>query len=915
MLRFLARSAALTALVVQTSAPTVRAQDGANDATYNIADDGTFGDGNGPNDAVECSAVLPDGRILIGGYFTTYNGTVRNRIARLNADGSLDTSFDPGVGLDDGVHTMVVQPDGRILIGGDFNTTDGVTSNGLARLNPNGTRDTLFTLGASDFSLLLQIALQPDGKVLIAGYLSSYEGVQRQGIARVNSDGSLDATFDAGAIRATNQPGTPYDIALQSDGKILIAGWFTSVGGVSRNRIARLNSDGSVDPSFDPGAGANNQVHAVAVQQDGHVLIGGEFTAYDGTSQTRIARLLPDGRLDSTFATGSGFNLRVNSIAVQPDGRALTSGRFTSYDGVSRRAIALLNLDGSLDPTFASSAGVSSFSVGRIETVSRLNNGMFIIGGSFGAYDGLVRPNCARISPAGDFDATFNEGTGASSTIADSALLPDGKLLIAGAFDTYAGTVRSRVARLEADGSLDVGFAPTATTDSNVTTISALPDGRVLLAGGFTQWGGVSARRMLRLNPDGSRDATFVATSGPNNWVYDSVLQSDGKAILVGLFTGYSFTPRYGVMRLNVDGSLDTTFDPGLGSAGNALYGVALDAADRVLVAGGFTQFGGTARRGIARLFPDGTVDPSFDTSMGPSGFVRSLALLPDGRILIGGGFTSSHGMPRAGLALLGSDGSLDLSFDPGLGPDGYVYTVTFQPDGKFLVTGDFENYAGVARPGFARVRSDGSLDTTFDPSVGPNGRVQSIRLRSDGRALISGGFTQYDGVQRNHIARIQAFESFTSFCSGDGTGLACPCGNSGAPGNGCANSVRAAGASLVGGGTASITADTLLLSGSGMPNAFALYFQGTAAQNAGIGTRFGDGIRCVSGSVTRLGIQQNVAGASAYPAQSDLSVSVRGGVAAPGQYYYQVWYRNAAAFCTAGTFNLTNGLRIVWTP
>lgn len=147
------------------------------------------------------------------------------------------------------------------------------------------------------------------------------------------------------------------------------------------------------------------------------------------------------------------------------------------------------------------------------------------------------------------------------------------------------------------------------------------------------------------------------------------------------------------------------------------------------------------------------------------------------------------------------------------------------------------------------------------------------------------------------------------TFCSGDGTGTACPCGNNGASGNGCASSVNASGAHLAGAGFASLSNDSLVLNGSGMPDSFCLFFQGTTQ----VDNVFGDGKRCAGGSVVRLGTKVNAGGASHYPAAADPRVSVKGGVTAPGTRTYQTWYRNAAAFCTPSTFNLTNGLLVTW--
>jgi hypothetical protein len=152
-------------------------------------------------------------------------------------------------------------------------------------------------------------------------------------------------------------------------------------------------------------------------------------------------------------------------------------------------------------------------------------------------------------------------------------------------------------------------------------------------------------------------------------------------------------------------------------------------------------------------------------------------------------------------------------------------------------------------------------------------------------------------------------------YCFGDGSGTACPCANNGSAGNGCASSVNAAGGNLSSTGNASIAADTVALVGSGLPNSSCLYFQGTTQLNGGNGIAFGDGLRCAGGTIIRLGTKTNVAGTSQYPTPGDQSVSQRGLCAAGDVRTYQCWYRNAAAFCTASTFNLTNGVQLTWAP
>jgi hypothetical protein len=184
----------------------------------------------------------------------------------------------------------------------------------------------------------------------------------------------------------------------------------------------------------------------------------------------------------------------------------------------------------------------------------------------------------------------------------------------------------------------------------------------------------------------------------------------------------------------------------------------------------------------------------------------------------------------------------------------------------------------------------------------------------------VTGGtlFVQVEGLNGS-AGSVNGFQLVSSapvptvFCSGDGTGTPCPCGNAGLSGRGCANSIDPAGARLLPTGTPSVGADTLALVGVGMPNSSALYFQGTSQVSGGAGAVFGDGLRCAGGTVVRLGTRTNVSGGSSYPGPGDASVSVRGGVSAGDVRTYQVWYRNAAAFCTPSTFNLSNGVQIPW--
>ncbi len=228
--------------------------------------------------AIQAIAIQTDGKIIVGGNFTDYNGTPRNNIARLNSDGSLDASFNPGTGTDNEIYEVAIQTDGKIIIGGEFSNYDGVSRNKIARLNPDGSLDASFDPGTGlggAYTTVYAIAVQTDGKIIVGGYFTDYSGTPRNNIARLNSDGSLDAGFNTG----NGADGDVRSIVIQPNGKIIIAGYFYDYNGVERNQIARLNPDGTLDNSFDAGnVAGDNDLNVVALQNDGSIIAGGGIT-------------------------------------------------------------------------------------------------------------------------------------------------------------------------------------------------------------------------------------------------------------------------------------------------------------------------------------------------------------------------------------------------------------------------------------------------------------------------------------------------------------------------------------------------------------------------------------------------------------------------------------------------------------
>ena len=298
--------------------------------------DATFMAGISMNGGVECVAIQPDGKIIVGGSFTTINNQRANRIARLNTDGSLDTTFDAGTGANQSVSVIVIQPDGKVLVSGYFDTMNGTPTSyfGVARLNSDGSLDSTYKLQQGLTGRT--IALQPDGKIL---------GGSSGGIFRANPDGTIDSTFNA---QFSGTYPWVFNIAVQPDGKIIIVGIFDHVGGQVAYGVARLNADGSVDPTFNTGTGPDTTPQGLALQPDGKVLIGGGFKSFNGTTVKSLVRLNTDGSLDPTFNPGllSANDNAVNNILLQPDGKVFIRGYLTATgSNIINRYLARLRND------------------------------------------------------------------------------------------------------------------------------------------------------------------------------------------------------------------------------------------------------------------------------------------------------------------------------------------------------------------------------------------------------------------------------------------------------------------------------------------------------------------------------------------------------------------------------------------
>ena len=756
------------------------AQPGSNDPTFNTADVG-FGKGKGADYSILTTAILPDSKILIAGGLGSYNGTSAGRIAKLNPDGSIDPSFNEGnTGASFYINAMAILPDGKILIVGDFTSYNNVATGYIARLNADGTLDNTFNSGGAGADQSIKsIALQTVGgktQILIGGSFTKYNGTSVKNLARLTVDGALDPSFNSGGVGADN---TVQAISVQSDGKIVIGGAFTLYNSLSRNRIARLNIDGTLDSGFDPGMGANSGISSIALQTvEGKemILIAGYFSQINGVNRLNIARLNTNGSLDASF-NNSGQIISsggaVVSIAVQSNGNIVLGGYFTQSYGLSRNYITRLNADGTLDGSFDPGFGASE----NLNSVSIQADGKIIVGGNLKSFNGVGCNYVARLNTNGSPDITFNPGTGVNGNVSTMRIQPsDNKIMIAGNFTSVNGIGRGYIARINADGSLDASFNPGLGTNSVVTSMLVQSDGNILVGGGFYYYNGTLVNKLIRVNSAGTLDGSFnMGASGPNNAVTaiaTQTLSGVTKILIAGEFTSYNSTSRPYIARLNMDGSLDNTFSAA--GLNNSIKSMAVQSDGKIVIVGYFTLYNGTSRNYIARLNSDGSLDDSFDPGTGFNGLPYSLALQNDGKILVGGSFATYNKLSCRYICRLNIDGTLDNFNTGGLGANSIVSSLFPQSDGKILIGGYFTSFNGVNRSRIARLNTNGSLDASFDPGTGANAVINSMVVRSDNKVLIGGDFISYNGVGRNSIALLNGGDlslgdiTGTTFCPGN---------------------------------------------------------------------------------------------------------------------------------------------------
>ncbi len=690
--------------------------------------------------------VQADNKVIVWGGALGSGGSADGQIARLNVDGSPDLTFSYcGCNLN-GVANVALQPDGKFLVGGG----DANNKAKLIRLNSDGSLDASYNpalpIAPAGTSGAYVWAVLPDGR----SYVERTEFINGRFykyLHRVNVDGTFDGTFTTLTVINNAISGGIVDVVPTPDGKFYL-GTQEGVGQGTTGLVRRYSSNGSLDLSFERpvlawGPGPATYLTGLALQPDGNLIISGKFDTVNGAATPNIARVFPAGNVDLGFTVSA--IIWGHRAQVLPGGKILID----ASNGVGNpNKFYRLNSDGSLDGSFTKANDISEVlnrwvldSVGRVVFFGKSNS---------------TGQQYYRLNPEGDLDTGFNALIGEFGKIHSIARQADGKFILAGIFNAVGGASRNYIARVNSDGTTDPAFVPGSGFDAPPSSILVQPDGKILVIGTFTTFNGSPVGKLVRLNSDGSLDAGFAPAF--NNDIYAIALQPDGKIVATGIFSVVFTTARTGIARVNADGSLDIGFNPLVGGGVN-LTSVIAQADGKIVFSGSFNGVNGFNRTGMARLNSDGSTDTAFNSN-GAGGTVLQQS---DGKYIIYG----------SNIKRRNNDGSPDATFANVSfgGSDVRINSVIIQAEGTLIVGGNFSTVNGLTRKNLVRLNTNGMLDQVFF-AEGPKGIVRALAGQPDNKALVGGDFAAFGSSIRAGIVRIatEVFHNTARFdFDGDG--------------------------------------------------------------------------------------------------------------------------------------------------
>lgn len=691
--------------------------DGTRDASFDAT--------AGTNGTIMTIVPQPDGKILLSGSFSTFrNAAVNRNLIRLNSDGAYDSSFSAPANLRTAyaatADRLVVQPDGKILVGGYGVKNLKFATYELLRLNADGSIDNSFNVETElpDYQVAAPLAVGTDGKIYLGGNFTSFAGVNVKSLVRLNADGTVDNTFQLPGGGFLNQGRT--DLASVSallpleDGSLLVGGTFYYCDNFLSPGVVRLLPDGSIDRTFNTG----NIFMPYSISRlevvEGKVLVGGLF--YSHSHQYMVLRLNGNGIMDMGFQTltaesrnNTSYDLK--AMAVLPDGSIQIAGGFNFYyGGKAYTGLAHLSGTGALDTEFAATFQ----QIGAVYKTLVTTEGKILVGGSFNLYGDQPVNNLVRLLPTGELDPDFQPGAGPDALVTQLAELSDGSLIIAGLFATVDGNAAHKIAKLKSDGTVDNSFATGTGPNMEIYSLLPLPNGKLMVGGAFSQFNGYSSQGLVRLLPSGSVDQSFRSPEGAPWYSIGSMAALENGQLLIGDNsdrTVHDYTLPLRVWKINEDASIDNTFKTSPQGGFPITNKLAVSPQNKIYYSGQLIT-GGSFTERLIPLTANGGNDP--EAIPFPADFyVRDFKLLGDSAILVCGRNFSWNDSANYIMRL-----KPDLSIDSSFNPVALFYdlkTLDCLPDGRIVVAGEpvrFFRFATEQIPSIAVLKGT-SLEVT----------------------------------------------------------------------------------------------------------------------------------------------------------------------------------------------------------
>lgn len=673
------------------------------------------------NGSVDNMKIDSLGNRIFAGSFTHFAFNKKNyisKIARLNNDGSLDETFNTGLGFNSSVRKMILNSSQEIILTGGYSSFNASLANKIMKILPSGSVEPSFAPGIYDN--VFDLALTSDQKVIAIGnfYYWSTVANSQESIVRINPDGTRDTSFTIGS--SFNPVQTATTLAIQSDGKIVIGGNFNSYSGNSSPKIVRLNSNGTYDNTFITGTGFNGAVNDVAVLSDGSIVVVGDFTSYNGTTGVnRIAKLSASGVLESAFKinVGSGFVSSVRVVKEIPGVGIMVGGAFGSFNGSTANGIVCLTLNGNLCSGISLGIGATNGpQPGEVKDIALLNSSTLLLAGAFTEFNSLSAKNLVALNLDGSRSNQFVNFKGLDLDVNGILIQADGKVIIGGEFTLYDPIKVNGVAKFSSDKTLDEDFTAKLLSYQNINFVSDLMldsgDG-IWLGGSISTAVGYTANNIMKLRNDGSIDTSCINAMGTgfNFFVNRLSLQNDGKMIINGSFDNFNGSSASRVLRLDSNCNLDSSFYTGSTFVGGVSNSYVLSDG-KILHVGSMSSYASTAVSKVIRVLSNGALDATYpNNAVKP--VINSSFVDASDRLYIASAAGTFNGTAVSNLSRISSNGTVDSSFNVGSGFN-VTPTVVKVFNNKVYVGGEFTSFNSTNRKYFIILNEDGTENTTI---------------------------------------------------------------------------------------------------------------------------------------------------------------------------------------------------------